>query len=67
MLERLERDRPPFSASDLPRGARWVEPRLVAQVAFSEWTRDGKLRHPRVLGLRDDKPAKEVVRERPSR
>jgi bifunctional non-homologous end joining protein LigD len=67
MLERLERDRPPFSASDLPRGARWVEPRLVAQVAFSEWTRDGKLRHPRFLGLRDDKPAKEVVRERPSR
>jgi len=43
-----------------------VQPRLVAQVAFGEWTRDGKLRHPRYLGLRDDKPAHEVVRELPS-
>ena len=42
----------------------WVEPELVAQVAFTEWTRDGRLRHPRYLGLRDDKPAAEVVRER---
>ncbi|MEX2106427.1 MAG: hypothetical protein WD810_05965 [Solirubrobacterales bacterium] len=43
--------------------AHWVEPRLVGQFAFTEWTRDGKLRHPRYLGLRDDKPAAEVVRE----
>ena len=43
--------------------ATWVEPRLVAQVGFSEWTRDGRLRHPRFLGLRDDKAAEEVVRE----
>ncbi len=35
----------------------WVEPALVAQVGFSEWTRHGRLRHPRFLGLRDDKPA----------
>jgi bifunctional non-homologous end joining protein LigD len=35
----------------------------VAQVGFSEWTPDGKLRHPRFLGLRDDKPAGAVVRE----
>ena len=42
----------------------WVEPELVAQVGFSEWTRDGRLRHPRFLGLRDDKPAGAVVRER---
>ena len=45
------------------RGASWVEPRLVAQIGFSEWTRDGRLRHPRFLGLRDDKAAEEVVRE----
>ena len=43
----------------------WVEPRLVAEVAFGEWTRDGRLRHPRYIGLRDDKPAREVRRERP--
>ena len=44
-------------------GAHWVRPKLVAQVAFSEWTRDGKLRHPRYLGLRTDKKPDEVVRE----
>jgi bifunctional non-homologous end joining protein LigD len=48
------------------RDTTWVKPELVAQVAFTEWTRDGRLRHPRYLGLRDDKPAREVVRERPS-
>jgi len=45
--------------------AHWVKPLLVAQIGFSEWTRDGKLRHPRFLGLRTDKAASEVVRERP--
>ena len=45
------------------RDATWVEPELVAQVGFSEWTRDGRLRHPRFLGLREDKAAREVVRE----
>ena len=45
------------------RDATWVEPRLVAQVGFTEWTRDGRLRHPRFLGLREDKAAEEVVRE----
>ena len=44
-------------------GARWVRPTLVAQVAFSEWTRDGKLRHPRYVGLRTDKSPDDVVRE----
>jgi bifunctional non-homologous end joining protein LigD len=43
----------------------WVEPRLVCQVRFSEWTRDGHLRQPAFLGLRDDRKPKEVVRERP--
>jgi bifunctional non-homologous end joining protein LigD len=66
-LRELEREDPPFAdVHPIPRGTHWVEPDLVAQIAFSEWTRDGRLRHPRYLGLRDDKPAGEVVRERPS-
>jgi bifunctional non-homologous end joining protein LigD len=44
-------------------GVRWVRPAVVAQVAFSEWTRDGMLRHPRYVGLRTDKRPAEVVRE----
>jgi len=64
-LEALRVDECPFSGGGLPRQAVWVEPRLVGEFAFSEWTRDGRLRHPRFLGLRDDKPAAEVVRELP--
>jgi bifunctional non-homologous end joining protein LigD len=65
-MKAIERDSPPFDDAHLPRkGIHWVEPRLVAQIGFSEWTRDGQLRHPRFLGLREDKPAREVVRERP--
>jgi bifunctional non-homologous end joining protein LigD len=45
------------------RGAHWVRPQLVAQVAFSNWTEGGHLRHPSFLGLREDKPASMVVRE----
>jgi bifunctional non-homologous end joining protein LigD len=45
--------------------ATWVRPELVAQLGFSEWTGAGRLRHPRFLGLRDDKPPREVVREAP--
>ena len=45
------------------RSAHWVKPKLVAQVGFTEWTSDGKLRHPRFLGLRDDKEPAKVVRE----
>lgn len=44
-------------------GARWVRPELVAQIGFTEWTRDGKLRHPRYQGLRTDKDAGDVVSE----
>ena len=65
-LQRRGRDSSPFDAGDPPRAARWAEPELVAQIAFAEWTRDGKLRQPRYQGLRTDKPAREVVRERPS-
>jgi len=64
----LETDRSPFA--DLPRagkGRHFVKPKLVAQVRFSEWTRDGKLRHPTFLGLRSDKKPRDVVRERPAR
>jgi len=64
-LSSLRRDDPPFTgaASIRERGVTWVEPRLVAEVGFTEWTSDGRLRHPRFLGLRDDKAPTEVVRE----
>lgn len=65
-LTALERSGSPF-ADVVPRpfakGARWVEPELVAEVAFTEWTRDGRLRHPSYRGLRMDKAPPEVVRE----
>jgi len=54
----------PFDVDGLPRrGVHWVKPRLVAQIAFTEWTQGGKLRHPRFLGLREDKKPEDVVRE----
>jgi bifunctional non-homologous end joining protein LigD len=61
----LQRATPPFADASAirDRGVTWVEPELVAEVGFTEWTSDGRLRHPRFLGLRDDKPAREVVRE----
>jgi DNA ligase D-like protein (predicted ligase) len=62
-LAALRRDTSPFADEVRERGATWVEPLLVAEVGFSEWTQDGRLRHPRFLGLRDDKDASEVVRE----
>lgn len=64
-LRDLARQDPPFTNAQgiKERGATWVEPKLVAEVGFTEWTRDGRLRHPRFLGLRDDKAAAEVVRE----
>jgi DNA ligase D-like protein (predicted ligase) len=63
-LRRLRRETSPFADADRVKGASWVEPQLVAEVGFSEWTRHGRLRHPRFLGLRFDKSAREVVRER---
>ncbi|OLB48730.1 MAG: DNA ligase D [Candidatus Rokubacteria bacterium 13_2_20CM_2_70_11] len=47
------------------RGHRWVEPKLVCEVRFTEWTADGGIRHPTFLGLRDDKRAEDCVREVP--
>jgi bifunctional non-homologous end joining protein LigD len=65
-LAPLRREDSPFADAPPLRSATWVEPRLVAQVGFTEWTRDGRLRHPRFLGLREDKDPRDVVRERPS-
>jgi DNA ligase D-like protein (predicted ligase) len=64
-LSSIERESTPCTrGASIPRKAvHWAEPRLVAQVAFTEWTRDGQLRHPRYLGLRTDKKASDVVRE----
>ncbi|HEU5419238.1 MAG TPA: non-homologous end-joining DNA ligase [Streptosporangiaceae bacterium] len=65
-LSGLERRSPPFDRGSLPRaGVHWAEPRLVCQVAFSEWTSAGQLRHPRYQGLRRDKDPASVVREQP--
>jgi bifunctional non-homologous end joining protein LigD len=63
-LSELEVEESPCTEGPLPRKAvHWARPELVAQVAFTEWTRDGQLRHPRFLGLRTDKSAADVVRE----
>ncbi|HET8568814.1 MAG TPA: non-homologous end-joining DNA ligase [Candidatus Limnocylindria bacterium] len=59
-LARLETARTPFDPPPRVKDAHWVRPRLVAQVAFAEWTADGKLRQPAFLGLRDDKRPEEV-------
>jgi ATP-dependent DNA ligase len=66
-LDALEIPASPFTKGDgLPRiRVHWVRPEVVVQVAFIEWTKHGKLRHPRLLGVREDKTAPEVVREAP--
>jgi bifunctional non-homologous end joining protein LigD len=65
-MARIERDTPPFQQGKPPTaGVHWVEPRLVGEVGFSEWTSAGELRHPRFEGLRRDKAATEVVKETP--
>ncbi len=68
-LRKLEVASP--AVADPPRGAQargvhWVKPELVGEVAYTEWTDAGTLRHPSFLGLREDKAAREVVRERPA-
>jgi DNA ligase D-like protein (predicted ligase) len=63
-MQPLRRASSPFAGDDAPRlRTTWLDPKLVAQVGFTEWTADGRLRHPRFVGLREDKPAAEVVRE----
>jgi bifunctional non-homologous end joining protein LigD len=71
-LQRIELDRPALDAQAIKPGRwsrraagteRWVQPRLVAEVAFTEWTPDGHVRHPTFKGLRDDKPVAAITRE----
>ncbi len=67
-LDKIVVDKPAFKSA--PRGAEarrshWVKPELVGEVAFTEWTREGILRHPTFQGLREDKKPAEVIRERP--
>ena len=64
-LSQVERRRSSFGITPAEiRRCTWLEPKLVAQVRFTEWTSDGGLRHPVFLGLRDDKNPREVVKER---
>jgi DNA ligase D-like protein (predicted ligase) len=65
-MDGIERDKTPLADGDIgEKGVHWVRPELVAQVGFTEWTRDNKLRHPRFLGLRRDKKPKDVGKEEP--
>ena len=69
VLKPLRCEATPFSnppTGTQVRGVTWVEPELVAEVAFTEWTDEGQLRHPVFHGLRSDKPPREIVRERPA-
>ena len=64
LMKTLETPASPFTVTPKTNERpHWVRPQLVAQIRFTEWTADGKLRHPVYLGLRDDKKAKDVMRE----
>jgi bifunctional non-homologous end joining protein LigD len=67
-LDALEIPKTPFTrAKGLPRlRAHWVRPEVVVEAGFIEWTGHGKLRHPRLLGVRADKAAREIVRATPA-
>lgn len=66
-LDRIERKTTPFTDFDSDSGSlHWVSPKYVGEIGFTEWTDDNCLRHPRFLGLRDDKVPKEVRKEAPS-
>jgi bifunctional non-homologous end joining protein LigD len=62
-LKRHAAKRSPFASGKVPGRPHWLQPRLVAEVSFSEWTRDGRLRHPVFQGLRKDKDPKTIRRE----
>ena len=59
----LRRSAPMALTKDEIKNCVWLKPELVAQIGFTEWTPDGHLRHSRFVGLREDKAAREVVRE----
>jgi ATP-dependent DNA ligase len=63
-LDALAVETVPFTkGKGLPRNGHWVRPEIVVQIGFIEWTVHGKLRHPRLLGVRTDKHPRDVVRE----
>jgi bifunctional non-homologous end joining protein LigD len=73
-LAKIEIDHPPLDKDEMrpgrwskrkPGNERWVKPKLVIEVEFTEWTPDGHVRHPSFQGIRTDKPAESVTRERP--
>jgi bifunctional non-homologous end joining protein LigD len=65
-LDAVAADKSPFAAgSQIPKKAHWVRPELVCEVAFGEWTRDGRIRHSVFHGLRTDKPPRAIVHEEP--
>lgn len=64
-LAALEQDKSPFADTPRLKGVHWVKPKLLAQVKFAEWTETGSMRHPVFLGLRNDKPARKVIAEKP--
>jgi bifunctional non-homologous end joining protein LigD len=66
-LQRIGQDDSSFVAVPRPdaKDANWAEPRLICEVEFSTWTRDGRVRHPSFKGMREDKAAKEMLREEP--
>jgi bifunctional non-homologous end joining protein LigD len=67
-LDKLSRKDSPFAVTPKDPGlreTRWTEPKMIAEVAFIEWTSEGSIRHPSFQGLREDKNPKEVIREQP--
>jgi bifunctional non-homologous end joining protein LigD len=68
-LDAIKQQTSPFDPRPegaLGKRAHWVKPQLVCEVVFTEWTGDGKIRHPSFKGLREDKKPRQVTRERPS-
>ena len=64
-MDRLETGENPFEQKDIgEKNVHWINPRLVGEFKFTEWTNDNRLRHPSFVGLRDDKDAEEVTREK---
>lgn len=63
MMRDIEQKKNPFAGEVDEKNIHWIKPELVGEVGFTEWTRDHKLRHPRFLGLRNDKSPQEIIKE----